>query len=281
MTNGTMPRPDDWQPDYHAAMDAMVRQISDEYIARRGRHLPAYLERAAVFMGQHPHGTVADLGCGLGELAAVLSRLASVERVFALDYSPALVRTVRERCLDLLGANRDRVEICVGRFEDTGFSGSFFDFVFEKDAFHHAGDLHAVARETRRILKPGGWFIGFDRVLRDEIPNVEIGRRLDMPLEEELHSRYGFEGRPVSRREMGEHEVRRCEWLEPFVAEGFKSYVVQVFPLDAFAQPARFLLRAAYGLAGDFLLSRRIALVPYVNWFADVRHSMILCQKID
>ena len=263
---------------YLAGMDAMVDRIDDSYVRGRAPHLDQYLDRAERFIGRPISGVVADLGCGLGELVAVLSRRPLVQKVIGLDYSPAVIERARTRTLDALGADRTKVVLMVGLFEATGLPDGACDMVVEKNAFHHADDLEAVAHETFRVLRPGGWFVGIDRVLRDEVTNAEVEARLDQPLGQDLLQRYGFD-RVVTRRDMHEHDHRRSDWVHAFNAAGFRTFVVQIFPLEEVSLVKRIPLKMFFMLVGDFLLQRRLTLFPYFNWFSDVRHCLVLCER--
>jgi SAM-dependent methyltransferase len=44
--------------------------------------------------------------------------------------------------------------------EDIPLPSGSVDVVFSMNSLDHVDDLPAVCRETRRVLKPGGWFIG-------------------------------------------------------------------------------------------------------------------------
>lgn len=101
---------------------------------------------------------VLDLGCAGGRNAVLLA-----ERgfdVWAVDASAAMVERTRERVTSILGRDRARERVRVGRMDDLSFfADESFDLVVALGVYHSAESMaeweRAVA-ETARVLKPRG-----------------------------------------------------------------------------------------------------------------------------
>jgi SAM-dependent methyltransferase len=89
---------------------------------------------------------VLDVGCGSGRLAATLA----VQEVVCVDSSPAAVAAAGRRGLAAEVADAQELP-----FED----GSF-DVVLCNHVLYHVPDQRRALRELRRVLRPGGRFVG-------------------------------------------------------------------------------------------------------------------------
>ncbi len=96
-----------------------------------------------------PDWTVADLGCGTGELAANLAPF--VRQVIGVDSSSEMLHAARTR----LGSMH-HVELRSGQLEALPVDDQSVDAATAFLVLHHLPDPLAVLRETTRILKPGG-----------------------------------------------------------------------------------------------------------------------------
>ncbi len=96
-----------------------------------------------------PDWTVADLGCGTGELAANLAPF--VRHVIGVDSSSEMLHAARTR----LGSMH-HVELRSGQLEALPVDDQSVDAATAFLVLHHLPDPLAVLRETTRILKPGG-----------------------------------------------------------------------------------------------------------------------------
>jgi SAM-dependent methyltransferase len=90
---------------------------------------------------------VLDLGCGDGALTAKLA--ATGVDVVGVDASAEMIEAARGRGLD--------ARVMPG--ENLGFAAEF-DAVFSNAALHWMPDADAVIAGARRVLKPGGRFVG-------------------------------------------------------------------------------------------------------------------------
>lgn len=89
-------------------------------------------------------GRALDVGCGSGGNTAVLRDLGW--RVTGLEYSEAAAELARARGLDIVRGDATRLP----------FTDGSFDLVMSTDMWEHIDDDEAVARETARVLRPGG-----------------------------------------------------------------------------------------------------------------------------
>ena len=88
-----------------------------------------------------PERSLLDLGCGLGWMAD------HVQEYVGLDASPEAVESAK-------GRGRD---VRLGSLDDPlPFGGETFDAVLLKDVLEHVGNVVAVVKEVRRVLRPGG-----------------------------------------------------------------------------------------------------------------------------
>lgn len=118
-----------------------------------GRHRigfpEAFFERLAGFAIGRPGQRVLDLGTGTGTIARGLARRGSL--VTALDPAAALIaeakRLDREAGIE--------VTYLLGRAEDTGLPDASFEVVTAGQCWHWF-DRGRAAKETRRVLAPGG-----------------------------------------------------------------------------------------------------------------------------
>jgi SAM-dependent methyltransferase len=89
-------------------------------------------------------GRALDVGCGGGGNTGVLRDLGW--RVSGLEYSPAAAGLATRRGLDVVRGDARRLP----------FADESMDLVMSTDMWEHIDDDEAVARESLRVLKPGG-----------------------------------------------------------------------------------------------------------------------------
>ena len=97
----------------------------------------------------HPASTVADLGCGTGQLASMLAPF--VRRVIGVDGSEAMLEGARRR----LGGVAN-VELLEGRLESLPIEDATVDLALMSLVLHYLPSPEAALGEAARILKPVG-----------------------------------------------------------------------------------------------------------------------------
>jgi ArsR family transcriptional regulator len=108
--------------------------------------------------------TVADIGCGEGDLTLLLARFA--KRVTAVDLSAQMLRVVQERSKEA-GVSR-RVTVEKGDLEKLPLKAGSMDAVFVSQVLHHAARPAAALGEAARILKRGGRLVLLDLAKHDQ-----------------------------------------------------------------------------------------------------------------
>lgn len=89
-------------------------------------------------------GRVLEVGCGEGELAALLT--GTVGDVVAIDQSPRMVELARARGVNALVAD----------VQDLPFPDASFDAALAAWMLYHVPDLDRAVAEIARVLRPGG-----------------------------------------------------------------------------------------------------------------------------
>ena len=118
------------------------------------------MERAYLAtLGIAPTATVLDLGCGPGYLSEVLGELVPGGRVLGVDVDPGLLARARDAFARRGWTHGEFVEAWADRLPlpDHGV-----DLVYSRFLFQHLADPAAVAREVRRVLRPGGLVVLVD-----------------------------------------------------------------------------------------------------------------------
>jgi SAM-dependent methyltransferase len=133
-----------------AAYEAELGQSHRHYIRVKARLLRRLLDR------HHPTArTLIDLGCGTGEMAAAL--IDSPYEVTGVDLSPAMIEYAQQKKIP-------RSTFLSADAAKTGLPSGAFDAAFATALYHHVppASRAAVARETMRLVKPGGLAIVFE-----------------------------------------------------------------------------------------------------------------------
>jgi len=153
-------------PDYVAAwISAREQHATPEYRDRHRERLAA-VERSIPQPREAPI-TILDLGAGWGRLIRHLLDAFPNARAVACDGSRPMLREARRA----LSAYAGRVQFVECDLEQPGaFAdlGTAFDAVVSTETLHHVGTrrLAALYREVSAVLRPGGAFVGLDRVRR-------------------------------------------------------------------------------------------------------------------
>jgi ubiquinone/menaquinone biosynthesis C-methylase UbiE len=143
----------------------------DEAVAEGAR-------RGLSLLGSLSGLAVVDLGCGTGRLEAVLLPRLGDGTVVAVDFSPAMIEQASRRSGD------PRVTWLCRDVLATGLSSESTDVVLCFDAFPHFPDGAAVLREAVRWLRPGGAFLLWHDVGREQL--AQDHRRAGPAVENDL-----------------------------------------------------------------------------------------------
>jgi ubiquinone/menaquinone biosynthesis C-methylase UbiE len=107
--------------------------------------------------GVQPIGQVLEVGSGSGDMAEATARTYPEVHVVATDIDPSMVRVARGRLRPYPNAAAVEADVTKLPFEDRSY-----DVVASFLMLHHVIDWRPALREARRVLKPGGRFIGYD-----------------------------------------------------------------------------------------------------------------------
>ena len=115
--------------------------------------------------------TVADLGCGTGQVTADLA--SCVKQVIGVDNSPAMLKAARRRTEQF-----DNVDLRRGDLEALPIEDDCCDAALLLLALTYVPDPAAVIREVSRIVKPGGRAVVVDLLPHDrEDFRIEMGQQ--------------------------------------------------------------------------------------------------------
>jgi ArsR family transcriptional regulator len=118
--------------------------------------------------------TIADLGCGAGDLTAALAP--HVRQVIAVDESPEMLTAASERL-----ARFENVDVRPGRLEEIPIGDNELDAATVMLVLHHVASPEAVLAEAARCLRPGGRLLLVDMLpheretFRNEMGHVWLG----------------------------------------------------------------------------------------------------------
>jgi ubiquinone/menaquinone biosynthesis C-methylase UbiE/DNA-binding transcriptional ArsR family regulator len=100
---------------------------------------------------------VADIGCGTGEVLALLA--SSVSRVIGVDREQAMLDAAARRC-----EHFSNIELKLGEIDSLPIDDQALDAALCMLVLHHLSDVEGAFYEARRVLKPGGRLIVLDMV---------------------------------------------------------------------------------------------------------------------
>ncbi|WP_435769253.1 class I SAM-dependent methyltransferase [Nocardioides sp. SYSU DS0651] len=184
-----------------------------------------------------PAGRAIDVGCGSGGTTAVLRELGW--RAVGVEYSPTGATIAASRGIPVARGDGRRLPV----------ADASVDLVMSTDAWEHIDDHEAVARESHRVLRPGGRLLvavpagmalwsGHDVALghvrryeRDQLAALARGAGFRV---EDLWS-WNVLLRPVVRARRRSHQVAESEMEEvhPVLNAGLRAAVAmeRVLPL--------------------------------------------------
>jgi len=171
---------------FAATFDAELRSLKYE----TPRHLVELVVRQA---GSSPGPwRVLDLGCGTGLVGVAMAPHAS--ELVGVDLSAQMLEKARARNLY---QRLERLDLLAMMRQEAAAS---YDVVMAADTFIYLGNLDGVAREARRLLRPGGYFV-FSAEALEALPLSAPGHGavLDYCLQAPPSCRYAHSSAYISR----------------------------------------------------------------------------------
>ena len=138
----------------------------------------AGVDRGLSLLGEISGLEVVDLGCGTGRLELRLLPRLGAGRVVGVDFSPAMIERASSCCAD------PRVRWLCRDVVETGLETSSVDLVLCFNSFPHFPDRAAAFGEIARWLRPGGRFLLWHDVGRDQLADVH--RRAGPPVDADV-----------------------------------------------------------------------------------------------
>jgi ubiquinone/menaquinone biosynthesis C-methylase UbiE len=160
----------------HSSDPAAFVQVLDTLSALD--FIRAYKRRTFALLGVEPGASVLDLGCGTGDDAHELARLAGPSgRVVGADRSETVIAEARER----VASTTLPVEFQVADAYDLTFPDATFDRCRADRVFHHLEQPHRAFAELLRVTRSDGQVLLFDPDFETAIvdaPDRQLTRRL-------------------------------------------------------------------------------------------------------
>lgn len=124
------------------------------------RAVQAELDRWQAGRGAAGPFRMLDVGCGTGSLLALVAQDERSGLLVGLDYSMEMVRQAGVKFA--AAPRREKLFVVNGDAERLPLRDASFDVAACCNSFHHYPNQAAVAREFRRVLRPGGMLIVVD-----------------------------------------------------------------------------------------------------------------------
>jgi SAM-dependent methyltransferase len=250
-------------PDFTSVTERGGEAVSR---AQLDRFFQRYLWAGRFCAGKDVLEMACGTGPGLGHLQAVSRSLV------AGDISPAVLDHARRHY-------GSRIDLRQFDATCTPFEDGSFDVVILFEAIYYVADVDALAREVRRLLRPGGQFLvaTANKDLFDFNPSPYSRRYFNPPELHDLLSRHGFEtafygGSPVPAQSWRQGALR---WL--------KKTAVSMHLIPGSMNGKRLLKRLVFGrlvpmpVELDVRLARYEAPVQISSAVADERHLVLYC----
>lgn len=137
---------------YRDQRPASLRMPATDWERFDGLHSPldAY-HGSVVALGDVRGRNVLDMGCGDGWLSVILAKRGA--HVWAYDISKSAIETAHQRARD--NGVEHTTHFDVASAYSTPYGNEQFDLVIGQAILHHLGDKEALARELKRVMRPG------------------------------------------------------------------------------------------------------------------------------
>ena len=195
--------------------DRPVDDILSQYIKMNAAEAARfYGDIFSCLSGPELAGVGVELGAGVGAFSAVCAkRYAGVERIYAVELVPDVVRLLQSRTVPAIaGEAGARVLPVIGSFDDLALPADSVDFCIEFASLHHSDDLGRTCVEVARVLKRGARLVAVDRAHHDALTDAQREFMLEVEYSGAWKASNGYDSARLTRRMNGEHELRLREW---------------------------------------------------------------------
>ncbi len=134
------------------SQESFDRQAPTYDTASYGAHARTLYPILLSQIGQIPHDSLLDVGCGTGALLWEILRRWPDTRCAGVDLSGEMTARARQRL-------ESQAEILQGDAERLPFPSGHFSVAVCSDSFHHYPAPALALREIHRVLRPGGVFL--------------------------------------------------------------------------------------------------------------------------
>ena len=176
-------------------------------------------------------GIGVDLGGGVGCVSSVVAKKKDNRKIYCVE----VVRNAVLKCQPLvkkgiLKSNAHKVVSVIGDFDNINLPDSTVDFCLAWESLHHSNNVVKTLKEAKRITKNNGKILIIDRAHKNNTPDKEIKRMLNVVYSKEfLKKNWLPQNRIFTREQNGEHEYRFRE-LKNFFKKA-KLKVLEAFIL--------------------------------------------------
>jgi len=200
-----------------------VDDVLKKYVYLSANDARYILDIVTKMHGDVFRGVGIELGAGVAIFSALLSRRPSVDRIYAVELVPSIVRKIQCYVVEKYGDIQKAIPT-LGSFDELKVDDGVCDFIFEYDSLHHSFDLKTTLKEAYRVLRPGGVLVAIDRIQPNGMQDKLKKRLLNFEYDKQwLESNYYDSSVRLTREMNGEHEIRQFEWVEAFRDAGFSS----------------------------------------------------------
>jgi ubiquinone/menaquinone biosynthesis C-methylase UbiE len=112
-----------------------------------------FVDESVKKIGVTPEMSVADIGCGTGDVSFRISELLTKGTVTGIDTNPTAINFCKK---EARRRNASSVNFLVRDALKTEFHSDFFDLVYSRFLFQHLTEPASCLAEMLRIAKPGG-----------------------------------------------------------------------------------------------------------------------------
>ncbi|MDY6967050.1 MAG: methyltransferase domain-containing protein [Spirochaetota bacterium] len=140
---------------------------------------------------------VLDVGTGTGRLGILLNNIISEGTIIGIDSGYGMLKLASEK---IEKNNIKNFSVVLGKADKLPFPSESFDSVCLMLSFHHFTDPEGSVKEIHRVLKPNGYLVSVDPVLKDPVDDDE--KKINNLIEEAFQNSHGPDFRFFSEEEL-------------------------------------------------------------------------------